>query len=856
MATLTIDDRRFAFDAEGSVLTVARQAGVYIPTLCSHPDLPVGKGARGTDAVYQGAASRIDAASSEPFGGCGLCAVQVDGAVVHACDVPARDGLIVHSNSAEVRAARQDGLARILATHPHACLMCPNREGCDRLQCSLNVAPDERCCTKFAYCEVRKVADYVGIKADTPRYVHRGLPRLRDEPLFTRDFNLCIGCTRCVRACLDLRGVGALGFVRTNGHVAAGSLQPTLPDSACKYCTACVGVCPTGALMDKRPVLRGRTVAPLVVGGSREHALVPCRAACPAETEVPRYVRLVAEGRYAEATAVIRGRVPFPGVLGHVCFHPCEDVCRRGEVDAPVAICAIKRFAAEHDDGLWKRHLATPVPTGKTVAIVGSGPAGLTAAYNLARLGHRVVVFEAAPEAGGMMRYGIPSYRLPRAVLDREIADIAGQGVEIRTGTRVGDGRGLGALRREYDAVFVAVGAPMSKKLPLDRSDLDGVEWGIDFLRASARAASAPAGTAQPSAEPRDARHPLGRVVVVGGGNVAIDVAMTARRLGADDVQMVCLERRDEMPAFESEIALAEAEGIRIHTSWGPVRVIARDGSAAGIEFTRCAAVFDAQQRFNPRFDDSERTTIACDTAILAIGQTTDLSLIDGDIETRGAFIRVDGAATTATGVFAGGEATDGPSSVVHAIASGRRAAMAIDRFLGGTGRLEEQLVDCGHGGPAIGRNDAFTPRERAPVSLVPVPERVRSFAHIDRGLTEEMARAEAARCLQCDLRLALSDPPLPPEAWLPLTAERVGAVPSVDGVYRLVDERRSTLKIAGAPDLRAALEEQLASNPKARFFAYEEARMYTQRESELLQEFLQEHGRLPEGNDELADLF
>ncbi len=380
--------------------------------------------------------------------------------------------MIVKTNSDAVKRARQQNLSQILATHPHACLTCPNREGCDWIQCSMNVPAPERCCAKFAYCELRKVSDYIGIPQDTPRFVYQNLPIVRDEPLFARDYNLCIGCTRCVRVCADVRGVGALGFVRENGRATVGTFAPTLAASVCKFCTACVEVCPTGALLD--------------VGlpkGEKDAALVPCRAACPAMTDVPRYVRLIAQGKYAEATAVVRERAPFPTVLGYVCFHPCEDACRRGKVNARIGICALKRYAAENDNGLWKQNLAKPAPTGKRVAVIGSGPAGLTAAYFLARRGHAVTVLEAASEAGGMMRYGIPMYRLPRKILDRDIAEIAAQGVQIKTNSRV---ESLDDVRAQHDAVFLAVGASLSKQIPLEGSDLDRVLWGVEFLKQAA----------------------------------------------------------------------------------------------------------------------------------------------------------------------------------------------------------------------------------------------------------------------------------------------------------------------------------------------------------------------------------
>lgn len=844
MATLTIDGQSVRTDKDMSVLDAARQAGIYIPTLCRHPDLPVGRGTKPNDAVYRGAGTRIEGTSQDAFPGCRLCLVEVDGELVHACETPAREELAVKTDSVQVRKARQDSLARILATHPHACLICPNREGCDRVQCSLNVPAPERCCSKFAYCEVRKVSDYVGIKPDTPRYVYENLPNLRDEPLFTRDFNLCIGCTRCVRVCADLRGVGALGFVNTDGRVTVGSLAATLPESECKFCTACVEVCPTGTLMDKKPAVRGRTVAPLVTGGEREHALVPCRAACPAMTDVPRYVRLVAEGKFAEATAVVRERVPFPGVLGYVCFHPCEDACRRGEVNEAISICAIKRFAAENDTGLWKQNLTKPRPTGKRVAIAGSGPAGLTAAYFLARRGHAVTVFEAAAEPGGMMRYGIPRYRLPRELLDQEIAEIVTHGVEIRTNARIGDHVSFTELRRDYDAVFLAVGASQSKKIPLEGSELDGVLWGVDFLRDAAQ-------NSQPAM-------PLGRVLVIGGGNVAIDAAMTARRLGAGDVQMACLEKRDEMPAFDTEISAAEEEGIRIHTSWGPKKVLGDTGRITGIQLERCTTVFDEEKRFNPRYDESVTTVFECDTVIIAIGQTTDLTFLDGTIETRGATVRAEDSTLTTNlqGVFAGGEVAVGPSSVIHAIAAGRRAAIAMDKFLGGTGCIDEKFTNEGYGSPHIGRDGNFALSPRVEMLTLPLSDRVAGFGVIQLGYGEAQARAEALRCLQCDLRLTISTPIMPPEEWVPLLAEKIAEVPATDGVYRLLDADKNIIKIAGVQNLRGALEEQLASSPKAKYFVFEEERMYTQRESELLQQYLQQHGKLPEGNDELADLF
>jgi formate dehydrogenase beta subunit len=383
------------------------------------------------------------------------------------------EGMMVITENDRIRARRQKNLVPILARHPHACLTCAQQQGCSRSQCSSNVPEKERCCTKFGNCELQKVANYIGIPPDTPRWIPADLPVITDYPLFVRDYNLCIGCTRCVRACRDLRGIEAIGFVYDeNGRIQVGSLAPSLEGSGCTFCTACVEVCPTGALMDK-------SVRP----GKRDEDIVPCIAACPAHIDIPGYLRLIAAGKRDEAHAVIREKVPFPGVLGRVCIHPCEDVCRRGEVNAPVSICALKRYAADGENGLWRKNSLISPETGKKVAIVGAGPAGLTAGFYLRKKGHTVTVFEARRAAGGMMRYGIPAYRLPKEVLDREIQGIVDTGIEIRTRESLGKDFNLDRLRSVgFDAVFLALGAQLSRRISIDGSDLRGVLWGVDFL--------------------------------------------------------------------------------------------------------------------------------------------------------------------------------------------------------------------------------------------------------------------------------------------------------------------------------------------------------------------------------------
>ena len=455
--SLTINGQTVGVPAGTVILEAARRINIYIPTLCSYPDLPPTEGQEAATVVYQGERKIENAIPEETTKGCGICVVAVEGEadLVASCSTEVRPGMVVATENDQIEAKRQENLIPILARHRHACLTCAQQDGCSRTQCSSNVPENERCCTQFGHCELQNVANYVGISPPTPKWIPTDLPILEDQPLFIRDYNLCIGCTRCVRACRDLRGIEAIGFVYDEqGLVQVGSLGPTLEDSACRFCTACVEVCPTGALMDK-------SVRP----GKKEEDLVPCREVCPAHVDVPGYLRLIAEGKRDEANAVIREKVPFPGILARVCIHPCEEVCRRSDVNAPVSICALKRYAADGDAGLWKKGSKARTDSGKKVAVVGAGPAGLTAAFYLRKKGHAVTVLESREKAGGMMRYGIPEYRLPRNVLDSEIQDILKTGVKLETGKSLGEDFTLDDLHSNgLDAVFLGIGAQLSRR--------------------------------------------------------------------------------------------------------------------------------------------------------------------------------------------------------------------------------------------------------------------------------------------------------------------------------------------------------------------------------------------------------
>lgn len=855
--SLEIDGRRIQASPEMTVLEAVRAAGIYVPALCSHPSLPTAS-LPPSERVYRGLES-FGAETPQPAG-CGLCVIEVDGEenCQSACHTSIRPDMVVHLQSERVRSLRQRNLSRILANHPHACLTCAQKQGCSRTQCSSNVPESERCCEKLGNCELEKIAEYIGIATDTPRYRFAGLPVFRDEPLFTRNYNLCIGCRRCVRACQQVRGAGAIGYVWRGDQAVIGTLATSLQESGCKFCGTCVEVCPTGALRDKTPYT--------------DKSATPCRQACPIGLDIPSYVHFIAQGEMESAAAVIRQKLPFAATLGRVCNHPCESACRRAQLNEPVAICSLKRFVADAvpSNGHYRiaagedsGKLPRPMPSGRSVAIVGAGPSGLTAALFLASKGHAVTVFEAMPEPGGMLRYGLAEYRLPTDVVATEINAILRAGIELHTNSPVT----LPDLQqRGYDAIYIAAGASRSKRIPLQGSEMPGVFWGLDFLRRVR------------SGERVDLRRP---VVVVGGGNVAMDVARTALRLAGSPVWMACLESRKEMPAFERDIEEALAEGIIIETSWGP-KAILGESSIRAIDFVRCTSVFDEQKRFAPQFDPSEAMRLEAGSVILAIGQTTDLSFLDGNgsgekaassgsrepvacapgsdlprVRTRGPVIEVadDTLATAIPGVFAGGDVAGGFPSVASAIAMGRKAACSIDRYLGGNGEIDQPLPAYPPASDWLGSEPGFAARSRAAMPALPLDSRVEDFAEVDLGFDRAAAIAEAQRCLQCSLRARIAPVPFPPACWLEMKPEVIATVPDGEGVIELLNSEKEVLQISGTASMRRALQEHLSAG-QASYFLFEEEKMYTKRESELLQSYLSKHGKLPKGNDLPDDLF
>ncbi len=826
---LTINGSAVEVPSGTTILKASRGAGLYIPAFCAHPGLPPWDGLEEWPEVFQGSEKiTSDRSAERPDEGCGLCMVAVEELAepVRACMTRVEEGMQVQVEREDLKELRREKLAGIFHHHPHACLTCAQKVGCSREPCSTDVPVDERCCSLLGNCELERVAEYVGLPANLGRFHPENRPQATSDPLLTRDYNLCIGCTRCVRACRDLRGVDAIGFTVSEGRVWIGAKAPSLAESDCHFCTACVEVCPTGALRDRD-----------LPAGDRHDALVACRAGCPAGTDVPLYVGLAAEGRFADAAAVVRERAPMPFTLGHICYHPCEQVCRRGEINEPISIRAIKRTAAEEDDGRWKSAFPTPAPSGKKVAVIGAGPAGLTASYFLIAAGHRVTLLDKEEGIGGMLRTAIPAFRLPRGGLDRELTEITDLGIEVVTGFELGsDGTVEELLGDGYNALLLAIGAGRSKTIPLPGSDLDGVYRGLEFLR------EINIGTA-PDLH--------GSCVIVGGGNVAIDVARSAWRLGAEKIDLLCLESEDEIPAYETEIREALEEGVNIHHRWGPTSIHSDDGAVKGIEFRRCISVFNQEGRFSPTYDDSEKCSFRADSVILAIGQET-----DWDFNASPLKIDAGKGTTDRPEVFAAGDFATGPLSVIEAVASARRTAEAVDSFLGGSGDISLQLIERDSIPSYPGCAEGFAALQRQEMPRPALEER-RSFNTVEPGLTCSGSEAEGGRCLRCDTRLEIEPAALPPREWFDFTAGQVAEVPAEPGAYQLLDASGKVVAVVGAPDLVEALTARLNQDEGIPYFIYQLDPMFTKLESELLQRTLQEQGEMPEGSaDELDDLF
>ncbi len=557
----------------------------------------------------------------------------------------------------------------------------------------------------------------------------------------------CIGHGDCVRSCLfGAIAMGPEGF-------------PVVDEDKCVGCGACARVCPKNLLKIRTPSER------LLHFNQVGDCLAPCRQTCPAEIDIPLYIQQIRQGDYAGAVRTIRERNPLLLACGRVCPHPCEENCRRGVEDDPVSINQLKRFAADYEMNSGKR---LPVPiapdTGKRIAVVGGGPAGLTCAFFLRRLGHGVTIFEAMPKLGGMLRYGIPEYRLPKKVLDWEIDGILNLGIESRTGIRFGEDFDLTDLKTQgFDAVFMGIGAWKDSRMQVPGEDLTGCFTGIDFL-------SRLAGGEQLPIKPVAA--------VIGGGNTAIDCTRNLIRLGARKVYLVYRRTRKEMPANVVEIEAAEHEGAEFHFLCAPVRVVADEkGQVTHLEYLRMElGEPDASGRRRPVPVEGSETLLATDMVISAIGQAPDVSFVTksgspaAELKTtRWSTIEADPGTlqTNIPYLFVAGDVATGPSLVVDAIGGGRRAARSIHQFVMGrpveaeNNELRKKVLKE----TIFDRVVGVTARPRAEMVELPPAERIRSFAEVDQVLTEEAARCESVRCLNCCLTCYNPDAAVPEKA-------------------------------------------------------------------------------------------
>ncbi len=575
-----------------------------------------------------------------------------------------------------------------------------------------------------------------------------------DKTFPTNDCSMCIISPKLVECGrhLNIELLTNTEIVDVSGEAGRFHVRlkenPRYVDLAkCTACGECSKVCPIDVpnmfdegLRDRKAVYKLYPQAMPSAFAIDKRGTAPCKATCPAHVSIQGYVALINQGKYREALELFKGAHPFPAICGRVCHHPCEGVCTRGDVDEPIAIQHLHRFIADLDLDEKTRYIPQPEERrDEKVAVIGAGPSGLTAAYYLAWNGYPVTVFEKLPVSGGMMSVGIPAYRLPRDIIAEEIKVIEEMGVEIRTGVSFGEDVTLESLKGEgYRAVFMATGLHLSRRLNVPGEDHEAVLKGVDFLREAALGGKVSVGD---------------RVVVIGGGNVAVDVALTAKRTGGKDVTLVCLEKREEMPAWDYEIEEALEEGIKIVNSLGPTRFMVEGGELEGVEFKCCTSVFDENGRFNPSYDESDISSIEADTAIVAIGQAADLDFA----EPQGIAVSPQGGLkadpvtlqTPIEGVFAGGDVFYGPKSVVDAVNCGKEAAESIHRYINGLDLREDREKEWSYEKPDT---EGEQRSSRIPMRTLPVEERERNFKEITLGFTEEEARKEARRCLECGI--------------------------------------------------------------------------------------------------------
>lgn len=696
MAVITIDGITLTVPDNKNILECALDAGIYIPHLCHHPDLPEN-------------------------GSCRMCIVEVEGqeGVTQSCLLKAQDGMVIRTKSDRLNKLRTLALELLLAGHPEDCSTCP----------------------KYGNCELQTLIQYIGANNARMRPRNRGMKMEEGNPLLIHDMNRCVLCGRCVRACRDLRGVGVLDYRKKDLETYVGTLHnKLLQDANCRFCTACAEVCPTGTIRDKIQL----------IGKKREDALVPCKAECPAHIDIPGYIRAIREGDCSKAVAIIREKVPFPHSLGYVCNNRCEGGCKHGELNSPVSIRNLKRYASEHDDKqVWKeKYLAVAPRTGKKVAVIGGGACGLTAAYYLNKKGHDVTVFESKRIPGGHMTSGMPEYRIPTQDVLDEVKVIEDSGVKILCNSKI---ENAAELKKDYDAVLVAIGTSVGKKLMyLPGADFKQVYSALEILQA------------QRLNQPIE----LGDTVcVIGGGNVAFDAACTLIRMGKT-VNVVCLEK-DASQASPEERDLGLEEGVNLFDSHSNEAILGTPDRVTGLQVHKINSFhFDPDTRALVEDAVPDSTyVIPCDSIVFAAGQVTGLTDAFG-IELNRFGYPIDPKTgkseytTSVDGVFAAGDVITGTRFLIDAIAGARDVAVLMDKYLGGDGAIEETLVERS-ASPRLTYVEDFPNLPRSEMAHKAPEERKDNFLPVTNGFTCDQASCESNRCLQCDLRLQIKRPRL-----------------------------------------------------------------------------------------------
>ncbi len=583
-----------------------------------------------------------------------------------------------------------------------------------------------------------------------------------DGPGKTHAICNCCGCS-----CLSLRTAEMF----LNPDMVRSNYVSKIDKTKCVGCGECVEACQVNALKlgrklcGKTPVEEfKREVLPYDTEWGPEHwnpdyrfnrqdvagaGTAPCKTECPAHIGIPGYIKLASQGRYTEALELIKHENPFPAVCGRICPRRCESACTRGDVDDPVAIDEIKKFIAEQDLHKDKRFMPRVRHRyGNKIAVVGAGPAGLSCAYYLALDGYKVTVFEKQPALGGMLAFGIPSFRLEKAVVNAEIDILKELGVSFKTGVEVGKDVSLQELRAQgFEAFYLAIGAQGGRRLGIEGENAEGAMSGVDFLRLVNLGGNV---------------RLAGNVIVIGGGNVAVDVARTAARVGASKVDMFCLESREEMPALEEETGEALEEGIRINNSWGPKRIVTENGRVVGVEFKRCLSVFDEKGKFNPAYDEHDTRLVAASHILISVGQDMDWGgLIAGSrIELNANRTVKAHPLTFQTGepdVFAGGDAVTGPKFAIDAIALGKQGAISIHRYVHpgqsltiGRSKREYRALDKD--------NVDFSGYDRMPRQKavhISAEKPGETFRDLRGTFTREQIIKETERCLSCGATVA-----------------------------------------------------------------------------------------------------